>query len=211
MIEVSIASTAGASPRSPATSARDSTPTAQSAENIAGRVRTLTPSQVSMDLRSSSTNIDVAMVQRQHMQMQMAPDGDCSSEMQRDTAQRSRGTTTAWNHKQAFGDSDLLELIASFQAGERYREFWNGDVAAAEGHFSLMLTKHVTGDPLNFSHLGMHRAAKLGRLDVVQWLHEYTDVQQTPDAMDAAAAAGQVEVRVLGSVGCGTRKLLCES
>lgn len=92
------------------------------------------------------------------------------------------------------GDPALWDLVTAFQDGEKASDFWNGDVAAAEGHLSLMSAKHVIEDPLSYSHLAMNRAAKEGRMDVVRWLHDYTDVPQVPSAMDSAAAGGHLEV-----------------
>lgn len=93
-----------------------------------------------------------------------------------------------------FADLGIWERIGQFQAGEKGSDFWNGDVAAAEGHLSLMVSKHVQGDPLSYTHLGMRSAAANGRMEVVRWLHDYTDVAQMPSAMDAAAAGGHMEV-----------------
>lgn len=93
-----------------------------------------------------------------------------------------------------FADLGIWERIGQYQAGETGSDFWNGDVAAAEGHLSLMVSKHVQGDPLSYTHLGMRSAAANGRTEVVRWLHDYTDVAQMPSAMDAAAAGGHLEV-----------------
>lgn len=95
------------------------------------------------------------------------------------------------------GDPALWELVTAFQDGEKASDFWNGDVAATEGHLSLMSAKHVEADPLSYSHLAMNRAAKEGRMDVVRWLHDYTDVPQVPSAIDSAAAGGHLEVSAL--------------
>lgn len=100
-------------------------------------------------------------------------------------------------HACVFGEAALLELVTAFQDGEKASDFWNGDVAATEGHLSLMLAKHLEGDPLSYSHLAMNRAAKEGSMDVVAWLHDYTDVPQVASAMDSAAAGGHLEVQVL--------------
>lgn len=94
-----------------------------------------------------------------------------------------------------FADLGLWERISQFQDGESGSDSWNGDVAAAEGHLSLMIFKHAEGDPLSYTHLGLSRAAKNGRMDVVRWLHDYTDVPQMPSAMDSAAAGGHLKVR----------------
>ncbi|CAN0535662.1 unnamed protein product, partial [Scytosiphon promiscuus] len=95
---------------------------------------------------------------------------------------------------QAFGEPAVWELVTLFKDGEKGTDFWNGDVAAAEGHLGLMHAKHVQGNPLSYSHLAVSRAAKNGRLDVVIWLHNYTDVPQVPSAMDSAAAGGHLDV-----------------
>ncbi|CAN0167402.1 unnamed protein product, partial [Ectocarpus sp. 13 AM-2016] len=88
----------------------------------------------------------------------------------------------------------LWERISQYQDGESGSDFWNGDVAAAEGHLSLMISKHAEGDPLSYTHLGLSRAAKNGRMDVVRWMHDYTDVPQMPSAMDSAAAGGHLKI-----------------
>lgn len=93
----------------------------------------------------------------------------------------------------AFRDAALWALVGAFQDGDKASDFWNGDVAAAEGHLSLMLAKHGE-DPLSYSHLAVSRAAKNGMIDVVAWLHEYADISQVPSAMDSAAAGGHLEV-----------------
>ena len=94
----------------------------------------------------------------------------------------------------AFGEAAVWELVTSFKDGDKGTDFWNGDVAAAEGHLGLMRAKHLQGNPLSYTHLAVSRAAKNGRLDVVTWLHNYTDVPQVPSAMDSAAAGGHLEV-----------------
>lgn len=101
----------------------------------------------------------------------------------------------------AFEDKKVFATVASFQAGEMASDYWNGDVAAGEGHLSLMTAKHLAADPLSYSHLALNRAARKGRLDIVKWLHNYTDVPQTSGAMDAAAAGGHLEVLLMIS-GC---------
>ncbi|CAN0321351.1 unnamed protein product, partial [Laminaria digitata] len=93
-----------------------------------------------------------------------------------------------------FGEAAIWNLVTSFTAGDKATDFWNGDVAAAEGHLQLMLSKHAQGNPLSYTHLAVSRAAKNGRLDVTTWLHNYTDVPQVPSAMDSAAAGGHLEV-----------------
>ena len=95
---------------------------------------------------------------------------------------------------QAFGEPAVWDLVTAFEDGDKASDFWNGDVAAAEGHLGLMHAKHVQGCPLSYTHLAVSRAAKNGRLDVVAWLHNYTDVPQVPSAMDSAAAGGHLEV-----------------
>lgn len=94
-----------------------------------------------------------------------------------------------------FADLGIWERIGQYQAGEKGSDFWNGDVAAAEGHLSLMVSRHVEGDPLSYTQSGMRSAAANGKMEVVRWLHDYTDVAQMPSAMDAAAAGGHLEVR----------------
>lgn len=93
-----------------------------------------------------------------------------------------------------FENRSIWSAVTSFQHGASAADFWNGDIAAAEGHLSLMESKRRASDPLSYSHLAMNRAAKEGRLDVVRWLHAYTNVPQTHRAMDSAAAGGHLEV-----------------
>lgn len=116
------------------------------------------------------------------------------------TMHLARSSDTAAASAKGFEDDKVWAAVTSFQAGERACNYWNGDVAAGEGHLSLMTAKHLATDPLSYSHLALNRAAKNGRLDVVRWLHDYTDVPQTGGAMDSAAAGGHLGVRLMGTV-----------
>lgn len=97
-------------------------------------------------------------------------------------------------YAEIFNDPSPMERVASFQDGQRGANIWNGDDVALAGHLNLMIERHSRGAPLHYTHLAMSRAAKEGRIDVVRWLHDNTDVEQVPTAMDAAAAGGHLEV-----------------
>lgn len=123
--------------------------------------------------------------QQQQQQQQRSPSGG------RLTIQKRQQQRPAHS---VFAELGLWERVSQYQDGEQGSDFWNGDVAAAEGHFELMLSKHLRGDPLSYTHLGLSRASRNGRMDVVRWLHDYTDVPRMPSAMDSAAAGGHLEV-----------------
>lgn len=109
-----------------------------------------------------------------------------------------RIVSSSSNSRQAYADvfgyPSLMERVASFQDGQRGASIWNGDDVASAGHLNLMIKRHSRGAPLHCTHLAMSRAAKEGRIDVVRWLHNNTDVEQISTAMDAAAAGGHLEV-----------------
>lgn len=113
-----------------------------------------------------------------------------------ESTQPASDSRRSWSKVDVFRESGLLDLILCFGDGTKFEAFWDGDAAAREGHLSLMKAKQGSESPLVFSHTAMHHAAKSGRLDMVQWLHHYTDVPQTADAIDTAASEGHLEVRV---------------
>lgn len=109
-------------------------------------------------------------------------------------------------YAEVFDEPSLMKRVASFQDGQKGATIWNGDDVASAGHLNLMIRRHSRGAPLHYTHVAMSRAAKEGSMDVVRWLHDNTDVEQIPTAMDAAAAGGHLEVTWCSCRLCKLRK-----
>lgn len=157
--------------------------------------------------RSNPSQSDFSMIATNFMADQSAAGHVVvSADATADTSPRGRGrnggssapgeeaTHSPSQQQAAFAVTAISNLVSEFQDGERAIDFWNGDVAATEGHLGLMRSKHLEGNPLSYQHLAVSRAAQEGRMDVVQWLHNYTDVPQMSSAMDSAAAGGHLKV-----------------
>src|ERR1700733_3335000 len=69
-------------------------------------------------------------------------------------------------------NKDLFQLIISFQNGTKWKNYNNGDHAAAFGYLSLIKSKLQFGELLAFSSGAMDIAAANGHLETVIWLHE---------------------------------------
>jgi hypothetical protein len=103
---------------------------------------------------------------------------------------------------QVLGNRDLRAYIFSFQRGRAYKDWVDGDKAAALNYLELLKAKAAEGAEMKFSTKAIDRAAANGHLVVVQWLHTNRTEGCTTRAMDYASLKGHLEiVQYLNSVG----------